>query len=56
MIKSEGYWFYSSHRHDMVTTAVGFIDGGRAYTRLGGSIVPKATSFVVRNGKFVEKT
>jgi hypothetical protein len=55
MIKSEGYWFYSSHRWDMVTTAVGSIDGGRAYTRLGGSVIPKTTSFVVRSGKFVEK-
>lgn len=56
MIKSEGCWYYSSHRHDMVNTAVGFIDGGRSYTRLGGSVMPKAKSFVVRNGKFVEKS
>ena len=55
MIKSEGYYYYSSHRHDMVTTSVGFIDGGRSYTRLGGSVIPKVTSFVVRNGKFVER-
>ena len=54
MIKSEGWWYYSSHRHDMVNTAVGFIDGGRAYTRLGGSVIPKATTFVVRNGKFLK--
>jgi hypothetical protein len=56
MIKSEGWYFYSSHRWDMVNTAVGSIDGGRAYTRLGGSVIPKVETFVVRNGKFVGKT
>ena len=56
MIKSEGYWHYSSHRWDMVQTGVGFIDGGREYVRLGGNPVPVATVFVVRDGKFVEKT
>lgn len=54
MIKSEGYWHYSSHRWDMVQTAVGFIDGGREYVRLGGSTIPKVKTFVVRNGQFVE--
>jgi hypothetical protein len=53
MIQSEGWYYYSSHRWDMVNTAVGFIDGGRAYTRVGGSIVPKYETFVVRNGQFV---
>lgn len=53
MLKSEGWYFYSSHRWDMVNTAVGSIDGGRAYTRLGGVTIPKAETFVVRSGKFV---
>jgi hypothetical protein len=54
MIKSDGWYFYSSHRWDMVNTAVGSIDGGRAYTRLGFSLItPKVETFVVRNGKFV---
>jgi hypothetical protein len=55
MIQSEGWYYYSSHRHDMVNTASGFIDGGRDYTRLGGSVVPKVETFVVRNGKFERK-
>lgn len=55
MIKSEGYWHYSSHRWDMVQTDVGFVDGGREYCRRGGNPVPDATFFVVRDGQFVEK-
>lgn len=56
MIKSEGWYFYSSHRWDMVNTAVGFIDGGRAYTRLGFSVItPRVETFVVRSGKFVAR-
>jgi hypothetical protein len=55
MIQSEGWYYYSSHRHDMVTTTSGFIDGGRDYTRLGGSVIPKVETFVVRNGKFERK-
>lgn len=54
MIKSEGYWHYSSHRHDIVQTGVGFIDGGRECVRLGGNPVLTVKMFVVRNGQFVE--
>lgn len=55
MIQSEGWYYYSSHRHDMVNTAVGFIDGGRAYTRVGGNPIPNVETFVVRNGQFERK-
>lgn len=56
MIYADDKWHYSSHRWDMVQTSVGFIDGGREYTRLGGNTIPKATTFVVRDGKFMEKS
>lgn len=56
IIQSEGWYYYSSHRHDMVTTINGFIDGGRDYTRVGGSAIPTVEGFVVRNGKFERKS
>jgi hypothetical protein len=55
MIQSGGWYYYSSHRQDMVNTNVGFIDGGRAYTRLGGIPIPIVESFVIRKGKFEKK-
>lgn len=55
MIECDGVYYYSKHRHDFVQTLIGFIDGGRAYTRLGGNPVPKATQFKVINGEFVKQ-
>lgn len=50
-IECDGVIYYSKHRHDFVQTNVGFIDGGRAYTRVGGNPVPKVTPYKVINGK-----
>ena len=50
-IECDGVVYYSKHRHDFVQTSVGFIDGGRAYTRVGGNPIPKVTTYKVINGK-----
>lgn len=57
MVQDEqGVYHYSRHRHDYYTVDNVTIDGGRAYTRIGGDIgsVVRAT-FVVRSGLFYEK-
>jgi hypothetical protein len=50
-----GKWCYSRHRHDFLSLSDGsFIDGGRAYTRMGGKeSIPEMKTFVVRNGRMV---
>lgn len=48
-----GEWTYSQHTHDFVSWGNGFIDGGRAYTRTGGTTIPDVKYFKVRDGDFV---
>jgi len=52
MIKVNGQWHYSQHRHDFHSVGDVAIDGGRAYVKLVGNInVPRASMKVV-NGEF----
>lgn len=47
-------WTYSRDTHDFLSWGSNFIDGGRAYTRAGGSILPKVVSLRVVDGEFKE--
>lgn len=49
---SDGQYHYSQHRHDFYTVGDTSLDGGRAYTRLGGNIKFSFQKFVVRSGLF----
>lgn len=50
----KGEWTYSQYTHDLVSWGEGYIDGGRAYTRVGGNSLPKVVSLRVVDGEFVE--
>lgn len=50
----KGEWTYSQYAHDFLSWGVGYIDGGRAYTRIGGNPLPKVISLRVVDGEFVE--
>lgn len=44
---------YSAHRHDFKNVeGVGFIDGGRAYTRMGGNPIPTPLYYKMKDGEF----
>ena len=47
-------WTYSQYAHDLVSWGECYIDGGRAYTRVGGNPVPKAISLRIVDGEFKE--
>lgn len=54
---SNGDFHYSQYRHDFRAVDTGFVDGGRAYCRIGGSEsggFPVSKTFKVINGKFIE--
>lgn len=51
----KGEWTYSQYTHDYLSWGVGYIDGGRAYTRIGGNPLPKVISLRVVDGEFKEK-
>lgn len=50
----KGEWTYSQYANDFLSWGVGYIDGGRAYTRIGGNPLPKVISLRVVDGEFVE--
>ena len=53
---SNGTYHYSQYRHDFREVEDGvFIDGGRAYSRIVGTI-KKCRFFVIRDGYFVDIT
>lgn len=54
MVKVNGEWHYSRHRHDFHCIGDVCIDGGRAYFRLLGNVHSYVKTFVVKNGEFVE--
>jgi hypothetical protein len=43
----------SRYRHDFRDTGDAFIDGGRDYTRLGGSTIPRTVDVLVEGSEFV---
>ena len=51
----KGEWTYSQHTHDFLSWGENYIDGGRAYTRVGGNPLPKVVSLRIVDGEFVEK-
>lgn len=46
-------WTYSQYTHDYLSWGSNFIDGGRAYTRTGGNVLPKVVRLKVVDGEFV---
>ena len=50
----KGEWTYSQYTHDFLSWGENYIDGGRAYTRVGGNPLPKVISLQVVDGEFVE--
>ena len=50
----KGKWTYSQYTHDLVSWGEGYIDGGRAYTRVGGNIINRVKSLRVVDGEFKE--
>ena len=51
----KGEWTYSQYTHDFLSWGENYIDGGRAYTRVGGNPLPKVVSLRIVDGEFVEK-
>ena len=51
----KGEWTYSQYAHDFLSWGENYVDGGRAYTRVGGNPLPKVVSLRVVDGEFVEK-
>ena len=47
-------WTYSQYTHDFLSWGENYIDGGRAYTRVGGNPLPKVVSLRVVDGEFEE--
>lgn len=47
-------WTYSQYTHDFLSWGEGYIDGGRAYTKVGGNPLPKVISLRVVDGEFKE--
>ena len=50
----KGEWTYSQYAHDFLSWGENYIDGGRAYTRVGGNPLPKVVSLCIVDGEFVE--
>lgn len=50
----KGEWTYSQYTHDYLSWGSNFIDGGRAYTRTGGNVLPKVVRLRVVGGEFEE--
>ena len=50
----EDEWTYSQYTHDLVSWGEGYIDGGRAYTRVGGNILNRVRSLRIVDGEFKE--
>ena len=48
----KGEWTYSQYTHDFLSWGENYIDGGRAYTRVGGNPLPKVISLRVVDGEF----
>ena len=48
----KGEWTYSRYTHDFLSWGENYIDGGRAYTRVGGNPLPKVISLRVVDGEF----
>lgn len=53
MIEHEGEYHYSQHRHDYRQVGDVAIDGGRAYTKLGGNMNRPVKTFRVKDGEFI---
>ena len=47
-------WTYSQYTHDFLSWGENYIDGGRAYTRVGGNPLPKVISLRIVDGEFKE--
>lgn len=54
MILCDGEYYYSSYRHDFVSTKCGSIDGGSAYVKIVGQ--PETHEFKIVDGKFARIT
>ena len=52
----EDEWTYSQYTHDLVSWGEGYIDGGRAYTRVGGNILNRVRSLRIVDGEFKESS
>lgn len=50
----KGEWTYSQYTHDFLSWGSNFIDGGRAYTRVGGNVLNRVKSLRIVDGEFVE--
>ena len=50
----KGRWTYSQYAHDLVSWGEGYIDGGRAYTRVGGNVLNRVKSLCIVDGEFKE--
>ena len=50
----EDEWTYSQYTHDLVSWGEGYIDGGRAYTRVGGNVLNRVRSLRIVDGEFKE--
>ena len=50
----KGEWTYSQYTHDFLSWGEGYIDGGRAYTRVGGNILNRVKSLRIIDGEFKE--
>ena len=51
----KGEWTYSQYTHDFLSWGEGYIDGGRAYTRVGGNVLSRVKSLRVVDGEFKDK-
>ena len=50
----KGKWTYSQYTHDLLSWGEGYIDGGRAYTRVGGNVLNRVKSLCIVDGEFKE--
>ena len=55
MVKVNGQYHYSQHRHDFYSVGNVSLDGGRAYFKRVGDISIPACWFKVKDGEFVEQ-
>ena len=52
----KGEWTYSQYTHDLVSWGECYIDGGRAYTRVGGNVLNRVRSLRIVDGEFKESS
>ena len=50
----KGEWTYSQYTHDFLSWGENYIDGGRAYTRVGGNVLNRVKSLRIVDGEFKE--